>query len=115
MEHFPDFMKNPKNKVPTSEQNTDDIEGYFFNGADGSQTAFWECHADRESKKHTHPFDEYMICVSGEYIAHVDGKKIVLGPGDELLIPKGTEQWGRCKAGTRTIHVFGGRRISNGN
>ena len=47
MEHFPDFMKNPKNKIDPAQQNTPDIEGYYYEGADGSQIAFWECHADR--------------------------------------------------------------------
>ena len=54
MKHFPDFMKNPQNKVGASQQNTDDIEGYFYEGADNSQIAFWECYSDRISKKHTH-------------------------------------------------------------
>jgi hypothetical protein len=31
--------------------------------------------------------------------------------GDEIFIPKGTLQGGRCKKGTRTIHAFGGKRI----
>jgi len=113
MKHFPDFMKNQKNKVGTSQQNTDDIEGYFYEGADNSQIAFWECYSDRISKKHTHDFDEYMICVSGEYVAYLNDKEIILKPGDELYIPKGTEQWGKCKSGTRTIHAFGGKRINN--
>ena len=104
-------MKNPKNKVDASQQNPDDIEGYYFQGADETQIAFWECHAKRTSKKHTHAFDEYMICVSGEYTAYLDEQEIILKPGDELYIPKGTVQWGKCTAGTRTIHAFGGRRI----
>jgi hypothetical protein len=33
-------------------------------------------------------------------------------PGDELYIPKGTEQWGKCIAGTKTIHALGGKRIN---
>lgn len=111
MEHFPDFMKSIKNKVNPSQQNTADIEGYYFEGKDDSQMAFWECYADRISKKHTHDFDEYMICVSGEYTAYLNDKEIILKPGDELIIPKGTEQWGKCKAGTRTIHAFSGKRI----
>jgi len=52
-----------------------------------------------------------MVCVSGEYTVYSDDKEIILKPGDELLIPRGTEQWGKCKAGTRTIHAFGGKRI----
>ena len=42
MKSFPDFMKNPKNKISASQQNTDDIEGYFFEGTGDSQIAFWE-------------------------------------------------------------------------
>lgn len=113
MKHFPDFMKNPNNRIDASQQNTDDVEGYYYEGKDNSQIAFWECHSDRKSKKHTHDFDEYMVCVSGEYTAFIDGRKIVLKAGDELHIPKGTEQWGECKAGTRAIFAFGGKRIKN--
>jgi hypothetical protein len=54
MEHFPGFMKNINNKVNPSQQNTADIEGYYYEGKDDSQIAFWECHHDRISKKHTH-------------------------------------------------------------
>ena len=52
MKHFPDFMKKDVNKVSVSQQNTDDIEGYYFSGKDNSQIAFWECYSDRASKKH---------------------------------------------------------------
>ena len=111
MKYFPDFMKRTINKVDSSQQNTDDIEGYYYKGKDESQIAFWECHADRISKKHTHPFEEYILCVSGVFPAYVNGKEFLLKPGDELLIPAGSEQWGKCKGGTRTIHAFGGIRI----
>ena len=111
MQHFPDFMTNTKNRIDASQQNTEDVEGYWFENANGLQTAFWECHSDQTSKKHRHDFDEYMVCVSGAYTAYLNDREISLKPGDELFIPAGTEQWGMCKAGTRTIHVFGGRRI----
>ncbi len=111
MRDFPAFMKNPLNRVDTAQQNTKDVEGYYFEGADGSQMAFWTCHESHESKEHRHEFDEYMVCVAGQYTAILDGKEIVLEPGDELTIPKGTLQSGRCVAGTRTIHAFGGKRI----
>jgi len=113
MDHFPDFMKNPKNRIDPSQQNTADIEGYFYEAADGSQMAFWECRADRISKKHSHDFDEYTICVAGEYVACFEDGEIAMKPGDELFIPKGTAQWGRCKSGTRTISAFGGKRIAD--
>lgn len=64
--------------------------------------AFWIYKADRVSKEHTHDYDEWMLCVEGES----------LHSGDELFIPKGSLQGGRVKAGTRTIHAFGGQRVA---
>ncbi len=111
MKDFPDFMKSKSNHISSKEQNTEDIDGYFYEGADGSQMVFWTCYSDRASRKHTHEFDEWMVCVSGRYTAFLNDEEFVLNPGDELFIEKGTEQWGKCIAGTRTIHAFGGRRI----
>lgn len=111
MNDFPAFMKNSLNHVGTGQQNTDGVDGYYYEGRDGGQMAFWTCRESRVSREHVHPFDEYMVCVQGQYTAILNGKEIVLNPGDELYIPKGTVQSGRCTAGTRTIHAFGGRRI----
>ena len=110
MNDFPEFMKSMANRIDPSQQNTRDIEGYYYTARDGSQMAFWTCHADRVSAAHRHDFDEYMVCVSGQYTVIMDGEEIVLNPGDELCIPKGTLQGGSCIAGTRTIHAFGGKR-----
>ncbi len=111
MKEFPAFMKNPKNQIPDSDQHTSGVEGYYFTGADGSQTAFWTCSQNRTSKEHRHEFDEYMVCVEGEYTMIINEKETMLRRGDEFFIPKGTLHGGRVKAGTRTIHVFGGKRI----
>lgn len=110
---FPAFMKNAKNRVPVNAQNTNDIEGYYFEGKDGSQMAFWTCHSQMESAKHRHDFDEYMVVIAGQYTVCFAEKEVVLNPGDELYIPAGTLQWGRCRANTRTIHAFGGMRIKS--
>lgn len=111
MNEFTAFMRQPINRVPQAQQNTPDVEGYYYTAADGSQMAFWTCLSDRVSAEHKHAFDEYVVCVAGEYIAVVDGRKTVLHPGDELFIPRGALQGGCCTAGTRTIHAFGGRRV----
>lgn len=66
----------------------------------------------RFQNPHQHQFDEYTIVVSGQYIAMIDGKEIVLNPGNEIFVPKGTLQGGRYIAGTRTIAAFCGRRIN---
>ncbi len=41
MNEFPSFMKNPVNIIDPSSQYTPGIEGYVFDGVDGSQMAFW--------------------------------------------------------------------------
>ena len=111
MKDFPDFMKNKMNMVPKSKQNTDDIEGYYFTATNGDQAAFWTCYSDRVSNEHSNDFDEYTICVDGQYTAIIEGKEIILNPGDELFVPAGTKQGAKIKAGTRTIHFFGGKRV----
>jgi quercetin dioxygenase-like cupin family protein len=104
-------MRSIENLVPNSQQNTDDIEGYYFEANNGHQIAYWTCKRDRTSKKHMHDFDEYVLCVSGQYTAYVNQTAYILNAGDELVIPKGMEQWSSCIAGTRTIHMFAGSRI----
>lgn len=111
LKEFPEFMRRESNVVPHKQQNTPDIAGCYYTAKDGSQMVFWTCSANRESKEHMHDYDEYMVCLSGEYVVTMNGESYVLHPGDELYIPKGTMQGGRCKAGTRTIHAFGGKRI----
>ena len=111
MKDFPEFMKNSKNRVPVKDQNTQDVVGYFFEGADGTQMAFWTCHSDKLSLTHSHEFDEYLVCVYGEYTVIVGDKETVLKPGDEFVIPKHTPHCSKRIVGTRTIHAFGGKRI----
>ncbi|MBQ3373688.1 MAG: cupin domain-containing protein [Oscillospiraceae bacterium] len=111
MTDFPDFMKNKLNHINPSQQNTPDIDGYYYEGADGSQICFWSYYSDRDSKENIHEFDEYVFCVSGEYVEIFNGEEHILHSGDELLIPKKTPHHGRVTKGTRTIHAFGGKRI----
>lgn len=115
MEHFPNFMKNFKNRIKQSSQHTEDIEGYIYDGVDGSQMAFWTCYRDRVLDEHVHEYDEYLICVHGQYKVIMKDEIITLNPGDELCIPSGVAHSGECIAGTRTIHAFGGKRAEREN
>ncbi|MGL5084676.1 MAG: cupin domain-containing protein [Clostridium sp.] len=112
MNDFPDFMKVEMNHIDNSQQNTKDIDGYYFEGKDGSQIAFWTYYSGRESKEQIHEFDEYTVCVAGQYVEIFNNEEHILNPGDEVLVPKGTAHYGRVIAGTRTIHAFGGKRIN---
>jgi len=110
MNDFPEFMKNPLNRICAASQYTEDIEGYLFDGADGSQVAFWSCAKDRISTVHAHDFDEYVLVIEGRCVVTLGEMRIELLAGDEFLVPKGTLQSMEVAAGTRTVHVFGGKR-----
>ena len=73
---FPDFMKRPANRIAERAQHTRGIEGYLFDGADGSQMAFWECAVDAVTEAHTHPFDEYFLVVEGVCTLVLDGIEV---------------------------------------
>jgi hypothetical protein len=111
MNEFPAFMKNSANRIATSSQATPGVEGYVFDGADGSQMAFWTCSQTTPSAAHVHDFDEYMLVVQGCYTliispANSAEQRIPIKAGEEYFIPRGTLHGGKVEAGTRTIHCF---------
>jgi mannose-6-phosphate isomerase-like protein (cupin superfamily) len=112
MENFPEFMKQPANRIARTDQATPGVDGYIFDGIDGSQMAFWTCRDSAASAAHAHGFDEYMIVVQGCYTLIVDGRRIPLQAGEEYFIQRGVLHAGEVLAGTRTIHAFGGHRAS---
>jgi quercetin dioxygenase-like cupin family protein len=111
MEDFPRFMKHPANRIARSSQATPGVEGYVFDGADGSQMAFWTCSANASSAEHVHDYDEYLLVVQGCYVLIINQDRIPLNTGQEYFIPRGVPHSGEVVAGTRTIHVFGGHRV----
>jgi quercetin dioxygenase-like cupin family protein len=120
MKEFPAFMKHPANRIATASQATPGVEGYVFDGADGSQMAYWTCRETAPSAPHAHEFDEYMIVVQGcytliFYTPNGGEEKIPIRPGEEYFIPRGVLHGGEVEAGTRTIHAFGGRRANRVN
>ena len=112
MDDFPEFMKHPANKIARSDQATPAVEGYVFDGRDGSQMTFWTCRETAVSAPHAHDYDEYMIVVQGCYTLIINGKSVPLKAGGEYLIPRGVLHSGEVLAGTRTIHAFGGHRAN---
>jgi len=110
MNDFPEFMRNPSNRIASQSQYTPGIEGYVFDGIDGSQIAIWTNRKGGISAGHTHEYDEYFVVVQGQYDVIIGGKRIPVRVGEEYFIPKGTPHGGVSLPGTRTIHAFGGKR-----
>ncbi|GAB6127157.1 cupin domain-containing protein [Humidesulfovibrio idahonensis] len=111
MAEFPAFMRHAPNRVPVSGQSTPGVDGYVFDGQDETQMAFWTCAEDARSNEHVHDFDEYMAVVAGRYTLLMQGQRLVLLPGQEVVIPRGVPHAAEVAAGTRTIHAFGGARV----
>jgi mannose-6-phosphate isomerase-like protein (cupin superfamily) len=78
-----------------------------FDGADGSQMAFWTCRETASSTEPVHEFDECMVVVQGCYTLLIEDRRIALKAGEEYFIPRGVMHSGEVVAGTRTIHAFG--------
>jgi len=95
MHRFPDFMCCEVNRIATAEQATPGVEGYVFDGADGSQMAFWTCHQTAASAAHAHDYDEYMVVVEGCYTLIINGERIALSAGEEYFIPRGLRHGAR--------------------
>ena len=110
MDEFPEFMRNPANRIAAGAQYTKGIEGYVYDGIDGSQMAFWTNPNGGVSAEHTHEYDEYFVVVQGQYTVVMKGERIPVKVGEEFFIPKGVPHGGESLPGTRTIHAFGGRR-----
>lgn len=110
MDNFPEFMCRRVNRIAASEQATPGVEGYVFDGADGSQMAFWTCRETAASATHAHDYDEYMLVVQGCYTLVIGGERVAVKAGEECVIPRGVAHGGEVVAGTRTIHAFGGHR-----
>lgn len=72
--------------------------------------AFWTCRETATSSAHVHDYDEYMIVVQGCYTLIINGERIPMKAGEEYFIPRGVPHSGEVRAGTRTIHAFGGHR-----
>jgi quercetin dioxygenase-like cupin family protein len=89
MDAFPEFMKHPSNRIARSNQATPGVEGYVFDGANGSQMAFWTCGENAISAEHVHDYDEYMLVAQGCYTLVISGERISLRPGEEYFIPRG--------------------------
>jgi len=111
MKEFPEFMRKPVNAISTKSK-SQGVDGYVFDGADGSQITIWQCTTSGLSLEHVHEYDEYMVVVQGRYTVITRDGEIELNAGQEHDIQKNIPHSGRFIEGTRTIHAFDGKRAT---
>lgn len=59
--------------------------------SEGAELKEEEFPANSEVKEHRHPFEEIRIIYSGSIIFNFTGNKILLRPGDKIVIPPNTK------------------------
>jgi quercetin dioxygenase-like cupin family protein len=95
LDDFPAFMKNELNQIDSKYQSSDQIEGYVYDGIDGSQMTYWKCKDKGYSTEHTHEYDEYMIVVQGRYTIILGNERYDINAGEEVLIPENVPHAGK--------------------
>lgn len=110
MREFPAFVRKPSNAV-LIENPESGMEGYVFEGTDGTQIVLWTSREGGVSNTHVHDYDEYCVVVEGTFVGMVGTEEIRLGPGDECFIPADVPHSGSYSAGYRAIDAFGAKRV----
>jgi len=77
---------------------------------EGFEVTAWRDPADRRYDAHRHACDESLWVVRGEIVLRVGADDYALGPGDRLLLPRGTEHTARAGPDGAT-YLIGQRRV----
>ena len=66
---------------------------------DGFEVIRWDDPPNAWYEPHSHDRDESLWCIAGEITFGVGGNEYKLGPGDRLMLPRGTVHSARAGAG----------------
>ncbi len=76
--------------------------------ADGFDAFVWRDAAGSDYQPHAHDHDESLWVIEGEIVFGAGGADYRLGPGDRLILPKGTVHTARTAGGA--TYLIGQRR-----
>ena len=68
--------------------------------------AYWEIRAGAAVPEHSHPHEQVVNVVDGEFELIVDGEKQILRPNSVAIIPPNARHSGRALAECKIIDVF---------
>jgi quercetin dioxygenase-like cupin family protein len=63
---------------------------------EGFETYRWDDPPGAWYEAHSHDRDECLWCIEGEITFGIEGSEYTLGPGDRLMLPKGTVHTARA-------------------
>jgi quercetin dioxygenase-like cupin family protein len=78
---------------------------------EGFEVTAWRDPSDRTYALHRHDRDESLWVIRGSIVLHVGDEDYALGPGDRLLLPRGTQHTARAGPDGAT-YLIGQRRGS---
>ena len=73
--------------------------------AEGLQTYEERLPPQSSIQNHRHPFDEVRMVFSGELMVDVSGNKLLLRPGDKIIIPSNTKH-SKSVGETQSVFAF---------
>jgi len=76
--------------------------------ADGFEAFVWRDDPGADYAPHAHDHDESLWVIEGEIVFGAEGRTLHLGPGDRLMLPKGTVHTAR--AGSSGARYFIGEK-----
>jgi quercetin dioxygenase-like cupin family protein len=76
--------------------------------ADGFESFVWRDAPGSDYQSHSHDHDESLWVIEGEIVFGAGGADYRLGPGDRLMLPKGTVHTARTARGA--TYLIGQRR-----
>ena len=94
MTAFPAFMKHAANRIATSSQHTPGVEGYVFDGVEGSQMAFWTVERDARHRGARPPVRRVVRRRRGVVCPHPQRRRDPRRNGVGVLHPEGDNDRG---------------------
>ena len=74
--------------------------------ADSMTIAYWDIEGGNSLPEHSHPHEQVVNMVEGEFELTVDGDSLKLSPGDIVIIPGNVPHSGRAITDCRIIDVW---------
>ncbi len=84
------------------------VPGYYarFIHTEHQTFAYWEIKAGSSVPSHSHPHEQVVNMIEGEYKLTVDGVSTTMVPGDVAVIPPNAAHNGTAISDCRVIDVF---------